>query len=123
MFELQKGQYIVHIYNISQQTQNCSIVTHARRPVNAHTRYENEFKEAKNTMIINEYTKLHSSTALQFEFPGIELRFCWIKHRGVFCFKNKSNESKKICMKIKKYFMDSIVFEDLESVDKELVLK
>lgn len=44
MFELQKGQYIIHIFNCSGAVQNCSLVTHARRPVNAHTRYEKEFK-------------------------------------------------------------------------------
>lgn len=110
MFELQKGQYIIHIFNCSEAVQNCSLVTHARRPVNAHTRYEKEFKQAKFQMIINEYKKMHSTIAVQQEYPGIELRFCWVRHRGVFYFKNKANEKKKISMVIKKQFLDDIHF-------------
>lgn len=40
MFELKKGQNIIHIYNRSQKNIQFNFVIHAKKPVSAHTRSE-----------------------------------------------------------------------------------
>jgi hypothetical protein len=54
------------------------------------------------SMIKNEYNKIHQKIDIQYEYPGIELKFCWIKHRGIFELINTFDEKKTMQIFIKK---------------------
>jgi hypothetical protein len=73
-------------------------------------------------MVEKEYWKAHSSISPQYAYPGVEMRFCWMGHRGIFYFRNTQKGKRTIQMEIKKGFAGDIKFEDERQYVKEETL-